>query len=38
MSETQHRRITLAARPEGAPTDNDFALVEGPVPTPGDGE
>jgi NADPH-dependent curcumin reductase CurA len=38
MSESSHRRITLAARPEGAPRDDDFALVEGPVPTPGDGE
>ena len=38
MSESTHCRITLAAYPNGAPTDDDFALVEGPVPAPGTGE
>jgi len=32
------RRVTLAARPEGAPKDGDFALVEEALPTPGPGE
>lgn len=38
MSDSRHRRISLAARPDGAPADGDFALVDGPVQTPGDGE
>jgi len=33
-----NRRITLAARPVGEPTEADFALVEAPVPEAGDGE
>ena len=33
-----NRQITLAARPEGFPTESDFALVEGDVPSPGAGE
>jgi NADPH:quinone reductase len=33
-----NRQITLAARPEGFPTDSDFALVESEVPSPGPGE
>ena len=33
-----NRRITLAARPVGEPTEADFALVEAPVPEVGDGE
>ena len=33
-----NRRITLAARPVGEPTEADFALVEAPVPELGDGE
>ncbi|UGQ11098.1 NADP-dependent oxidoreductase [Yinghuangia sp. ASG 101] len=32
------RRVTLAARPEGAPRLSDFAVRVGPVPTPADGE
>lgn len=34
----KHRRITLAARPQGAPRDSDFALVETEPPSPGDGQ
>ncbi|MBU2981567.1 NADP-dependent oxidoreductase [Lentibacter algarum] len=37
MTETMHQ-ITLAARPEGAPKDSDFALVQAPLPTPAEGE
>jgi hypothetical protein len=33
-----NRQITLASRPVGAPTADDFALVERPVPEPGEGE
>jgi hypothetical protein len=32
------RQVTLAARPIGEPVESDFALVESPVPEPGDGE
>lgn len=32
------RRIALAARPQGAPTLDDFRLETGPVPAPGEGE
>jgi len=35
---TVNRQITLAARPAGLPKPPDFALVEAPVPQPGDGE
>jgi NADPH-dependent curcumin reductase CurA len=38
MSESKHRRITLAARPQGAPKDSDFALVEAVLPSPRPGE
>ena len=38
MGESKHRRITLAARPLGAPKLSDFAQAEGPLPTPGPGE
>ena len=37
-SDTRHRRVTLAARPEGAPRDGDFALLEDELPSPGAGE
>jgi len=30
-----NRQITLAARPNGYPSESDFALVESPVPEPG---
>jgi NADPH-dependent curcumin reductase CurA len=33
-----NRQITLAARPEGFPTESDFALVEAEVPSVGPGE
>ena len=32
------RRVVLAARPEGRPTEENFRLEEGPVPEPGPGE
>ena len=38
MSTRINRRITLAARPAGAPKVSDFATVDEPVPAPGDGE
>ena len=38
MSTRINRRITLAARPVGAPKTSDFATVDEPVPAPGDGE
>jgi NADPH-dependent curcumin reductase CurA len=38
VTESKRRRITLVARPEGAPKDSDFALVEDAVPVPGNGE
>ena len=34
----RNRRITLAARPQGAPQATDFELVETPVPRPGPGQ
>lgn len=34
----RNRSITLAARPQGAPRDTDFKLVETPVPGPGPGQ
>ena len=33
-----NRRIVLAARPKGAPTHDNFRLVEAPVPQPGEGQ
>ena len=33
-----NRQITLAARPDGFPTETDFALVESAIPEPGAGE
>ena len=38
MTTTINRRIILAKRPVGLPTDDDLKLVEGAVPAPGDGE
>ncbi len=38
MPELVNRQVLLAARPEGAPKDSDFNLVESPVPRPGDGQ
>lgn len=34
---TVNRQILLAARPEGLPKESDFRLVEGEVPSPGEG-
>ncbi len=38
MSDTQNRKIVLAARPVGAPKDTDFRLEEVPIGDPGPGE
>jgi NADPH-dependent curcumin reductase CurA len=32
------RRVVLKSRPVGAPKPTDFAIVEAPLPSPGDGE
>lgn len=37
MSETM-KRIVLASRPTGAPSDENFRLETGPIPTPAEGE
>jgi hypothetical protein len=33
-----NRQWTLKRRPKGVPTDDDFELIESPVPEPGEGE
>jgi hypothetical protein len=33
-----NRQVTLAARPAGEPAESDFALVESPIPSPGESE
>jgi NADPH-dependent curcumin reductase CurA len=38
MVTSVNRQIQLASRPKGMPTHETFSMVEGPVPTPGDGE
>ncbi len=38
MAQETNRRIVLAARPQGAPRDSDFDLVESPLEEPGDGQ
>jgi len=38
MSQEKNRQIVLGARPEGAPKESDFRLVETQTPEPGDGE
>lgn len=38
MNTSVNRQITLAARPHGEPKPSDFAIVERPVPIPGDGQ
>ena len=38
MIPATHRQILLAARPSGYPGDDDFRIVESPVPEPGPGE
>jgi NADPH-dependent curcumin reductase CurA len=38
MADRTNRQWTLARRPQGAVQTEDFRLVEGPAPTPADGE
>jgi NADPH-dependent curcumin reductase CurA len=38
MSERTNTRITMASRPDGVPTRENFAVETAPAPTPGDGE
>ena len=38
QSEKQNRRIVLAARPQGAPSESTFRMETVDVPTPGDGQ
>jgi len=38
MPDRINRQWTLARRPQGAVRAEDFRLVEGPAPTPSDGE
>ena len=37
-SSLQHTRITLASRPVGAPTNDNFLMVSGPIPQPENGQ
>src|SRR3982074_1303715 len=36
--ETMNRRVLLASRPQGAVSEADFNIVDGPIPAPGEGE
>lgn len=38
MLPDRHQIVTLARRPQGRPTSDDFKVVQADVPTPGDGE
>jgi len=38
MSNSVNRQIILRSRPVGAPTEENFALVEAPIPEPGAGQ
>jgi NADPH-dependent curcumin reductase CurA len=38
MTGEKNIQILLAARPQGAPKDSDFKIIEAPVPEPGAGE
>jgi len=38
MSEIITRQVVLASRPQGEPTDDNFRIVESPLPACGDGE
>ena len=38
MTDSKHRRVTLAARPRGAPRISDFAIIDAAVPLAGSGE
>ena len=33
-----NRQVLLKRRPNGMPVPDDFAIVEGPLPEPGDGQ
>src|SRR5512132_2474620 len=35
---TQNRQVLLASRPQGAVTEDNFRLVDVPIPKPGPGE
>ena len=35
---TQNRQVLLASRPQGAVTEDNFRIVDAPMPAPGDGE
>ncbi|WP_414754622.1 NADP-dependent oxidoreductase [Anabaena sp. CCY 9910] len=38
MADTVNQQIVLKSRPVGEPQESDFALVESPIPQPGEGE
>ena len=38
MSLQINRQVVLASRPDGRPQANNFAIVEAPIPAPGDGQ
>src|SRR5215469_9474913 len=38
MARDTNRQILLRSRPEGAPSTENFELVEQPIPQPGEGE
>jgi NADPH-dependent curcumin reductase CurA len=38
MDKKSNRRVTLATRPAGAPVPENFRLVEGEIPSPGEGQ
>jgi len=38
MTTTTNRQVLLASRPQGAPTEANFSVVEAPMPQAGDGE
>src|SRR3954454_19689435 len=38
MSNTVNRQIILKSRPAGEPSEDNFALVEAPIPEPGEGQ
>ena len=38
MSDTIHRRVVLASRPEGIPQATHFRIESAPIPRPDDGQ
>jgi NADPH-dependent curcumin reductase CurA len=38
MTQSTHRRIVLASRPQGEPSEENFRLEEVPTPSPGEGQ